>query len=463
MPTIRIVLTIAALTACSAAAARDCFAQDPAGAGKRLNVLFLLSDDQQWNAIAALGNAHIKTPNLDRIVNRGMTFTQTYCMGSWGGAVCHPSRAMLMSGRTLWRVDGNLTDEVIWPQVLEQRGYATFVTGKWHNGKASLARSFTSGGHIMFGGMSNHLRVPVFRFDPAGKYPKEKRFTADKFSSELFADDAIAFLETYDAERPFFAYVAFTAPHDPRMAPEPYASMYKPDALPLPPNFMPEHPFDNGELRIRDEKLAPFPRTPKLVREHLAAYYAMITHMDAQIGRILDALERTGRDENTIIIFASDHGLAVGQHGLMGKQNMYEHSLRASLIIAGPGIPAGKRTAAMCYLLDIFPTVLDLLNVPIPESVEGRSLKPVIDGKQDTLRESIYCAYKGIQRMVRDERYKLIKYHVKGVTTVQLFDLEDDPHEMRDLSKDPAYRGKIESLETKLADWRKRTGDKTSF
>ena len=137
-------------------------APHPAGAGKRLHVLFLLSDDQQWNAIAALGNAHIKTPNLDRIVNRGMTFTQTYCMGSWGGAVCHPSRAMLMSGRTLWRVDGNLTDEVIWPQVLEQRGYATFVTGKWHNGKASLARSFTSGGHIMFGvseGVSG-FRVP---------------------------------------------------------------------------------------------------------------------------------------------------------------------------------------------------------------------------------------------------------------------------------------------------------------
>ncbi|MCH7871089.1 MAG: sulfatase-like hydrolase/transferase [Planctomycetes bacterium] len=463
MITTRNVLTITALVVWGALAARLCFGQGSAAPKDRPNVLFLLSDDQQWNAIGALGNTHIKTPNLDRLVARGITFSRTYCMGSWSGAVCLPSRAMLMTGRTLWRVNGKLDGLVTWPETLKNHGYATFFAGKWHNGTESFARSFTHGGHIMFGGMSNHLRVPVFRFDADGKYPKENKFTADKFSSELFADDAIAFLETYDADRPFFAYVAFTAPHDPRMAPAPYAAMYDPDTIPLPANFMPEHPFDNGELRIRDEMLAPFPRTPKVVRQHIAAYYAMITHMDAQIGRILDALKKSGHDDDTIIVFASDHGLALGQHGLMGKQNMYEHSLRAPLIIAGPGIPAGKRTGALCYLLDIFPTVLDLLNIPIPKSVAGRSLKPVIAGEQDTLRRTIYCAYKGLQRMVRDERFKLIKYHVKNVTTIQLFDLKNDPQEMHDLSKDPAHRKTLESLEAKLADWRKRSGDKTSF
>ncbi|GAI83201.1 unnamed protein product, partial [marine sediment metagenome] len=178
----------------------------------------------------------------------------------------------------------------------------------------------------MFGGMSNHLKVPVYDFDPSGEYPKEKQYTGEKFSSEMFADEAIKFLENDTGDDPFFMYVSFTAPHDPRMAPKEYEEIYPRERIFIPENFMPEHPFDNGEMKIRDEKLAPWPRTEKIVRDHIGAYYAMITHTDAQIGRLVDALEKNGKAENTIIIFAGDNGLAVGQHGLLGKQNLYEHS-----------------------------------------------------------------------------------------------------------------------------------------
>src|SRR5690606_25798798 len=181
--------------------------------------------------------------------------------------------------------------------------------------------------------------------------------------------------------QPFFLYLSYTAPHDPRMAPEEFASQYPPDEILLPENFMPEHPFPNGELKIRDENLAPFPRTEENTREHIAAYYAMISHVDAQIGRVLDALDQSGQAENTMIIFAGDNGLAVGQHGLMGKQNLYEHSIRVPLIISGPGIPQGEKRETLCYLLDLFPTLCEFIDIPTPDSVEGVSFAPVISAE----------------------------------------------------------------------------------
>ncbi|GAF96928.1 unnamed protein product, partial [marine sediment metagenome] len=290
--------------------------------------------------------------------------TNAYIMGSMSGAVCMPSRAMLMTGRTLFRLEGSggtvPEEQVTMPETLQKAGYNTFETGKWHQDRATFKRCFTHGSKIFFGGMSNHYKVPVNDFDPTGEYPKEKIYSDEgKHSSELFSDAAIRFLRDYADDKPFFMYVSFTAPHDPREMPVEYLDMYDSDKIPLPENFMPEHPFDNGELIIRDELLAKFPRTPEEIRTHIAAYYAMITHVDAQIGRILDTLKETGNAENTIIIFSGDNGLAVGQHGLLGKQNLYEHSVHVPLIISGPGMPVGEKRDALCYLFDIFPTLCD--------------------------------------------------------------------------------------------------------
>ncbi len=282
----------------------------------------------------------------------------------------HPSRAMLNTGRNLYHVPLDCGDYPTMPQTLREVGYTTFGTGKWHNQPASYARSFTDGGSIFFGGMSNHSEVPCHDFDSSGEYSAERQYVGKSFSSELFSDAAINFLEGYEDEAPFYAYVSYTAPHDPRMAPREYANLYDPGAMEVPENFAPEHPFDNGELRIRDEMLAPFPRTPEIVQEHIAAYYAMITHVDAHLGRVLDALEATGRADNTIVVFAGDNGLAVGQHGLFGKQSMYEHSIRVPLVMAGPGVPVGVTRGGACYLHDVFPTLCDLTGLDVPGSVE---------------------------------------------------------------------------------------------
>lgn len=404
-------------------------------AAVRPNILFLLADDLRPDAIHALGNRDVRTPNLDRLVRRGMAFTQAFCMGSTSGAVCAPSRAMLMSGRSLFRFTGdvfNLQDDFpLLPEALKQSGYATFITGKWHNGRPWLARSFTHGAEIFFGGMGKHTELPVFDFDASGIYPMDRAHPIKAFSSEAFATAAIAFMKSQPREQPFFAYVSFTAPHDPRTPPKKFREFYDPVKLTLPANFLPAHPFDNGELKIRDEELAPTPRTKEVIGEHLADYYGMVSHLDEQVGRILTTLEESGLAQNTIVVFASDHGLALGSHGLLGKQNLYEHSMGAPLIFAGPGIPAQQASTALCYLLDLYPTLCELTGTPVSPGVEGRSLAPILRGQTQSVRESIFTAYRDVQRAVRDHRWKLIWY--PPIDRYQFFDLRNDPDEMRDL------------------------------
>jgi arylsulfatase A-like enzyme len=424
-----------------------------AAAAERPNIVFLLSDDQHRDTIHALGNAEIETPHLDELARRGTSFSNVFCMGSTQPAVCMPSRAMLLSGRSLFRAPVDLKGVTILPEVLRSHGYVTFGTGKWHNGQASF-RGFDRGRAIFFGGMGNQRKVPVSDLESPGTFAK--RPIVDKFSSELFIDEAIAFIEQQHGEQPFFAYVAFTAPHDPRMAPDEYLAKYDPAKLSLPKAFLPEHPFDNGELKIRDEALAPWPRTPEIVRRHTADYYAAITHLDAQIGRLVAALERTGRREKTIIIFTSDHGLALGRHGLFGKQNLYEHSMRPPLIVAGPGIPAGKKCEAMAYLYDLFATVCDLAEAKPPAGVESWSLVPLLRGEKTEHREAIYCAYRDVQRSLREREWKVIEY--PKIERTQLFHLADDPDELHDLAAEPQHAERLAGLRKRLAEERTRAG-----
>ncbi|UCG26690.1 MAG: sulfatase-like hydrolase/transferase [Bacteroidales bacterium] len=418
---------------------------------RKPNIVFLLTDDQRFSTIAAWGNHEVKTPSLDRLARAGFSFTHAHIMGGTSGAICMPSRAMLMTGKSLFHLEMKGAtipdDHIMIPELLREEGYKTFGTGKWHNGKQSFARCFSHGGKIFFGGMSDHLNVPYFDFDPTGLYPEENKKTGEKFSSELFVDEAIRFLEKEAGDSPFFMYVSFTAPHDPRMAPDTFELLYAGDKIGLPGNFLPEHPFDNGEMKIRDEKLAPWPRTPEIVKDHLAAYYAMITHTDHQIGRILDALEKNTKTENTIIIFASDNGLAIGQHGLLGKQNLYEHSVRVPLIISGPGIPGNEKSEALCYLNDVFPTICDLTGIRIPQGPEGQSLIQVIKGRKMSFRDEVFYAYRNLQRGIRTaDNWKLIKYMVNNVETTQLFNLNKDPWEMENLAGDPACSVMLDEL-----------------
>ena len=438
------------------------FGKVSAKALDRPNILLLLTDDQRTNTIRALGNREIITPNMDKLVRGGTSFSNAYILGSPSAAVCAPSRAMLLTGRSYfdlptsvnvpWSVPdderGNCPFTTL-PETLRDAGYATFGTGKWHNGPKLFAKGFTHGGAIFFGGMGDHYRLPLYDFEPSGVYPSpsamkefsktKKEGPAAKHSTESFVDASVDFLRNFEGDAPFFMYVAFTAPHDPRTAPQVNREMYDPERLALPKNFLPEHPFDNGEMKVRDEKLAKWPRTPAEVKKHIADYYAMITHVDDQIGRILDELSQMGELDNTIIVFAGDNGLALGQHGLMGKQSLYEHSIRVPLVFCAPGVPKGQRAETLCYLHDIFPTLCEMVGVDIPSSVQSKSLSPALANTQEKTRQTLAFAYRNIQRASRDNRYKLIIHFVKGQETQQLFDLLEDPYEMNNLADDPAH------------------------
>ena len=396
------------------------------------NILFILSDDQRADTIAAYGNPNIDTPNLDKLVERGFSFRRNYCMGSPHGAVCTPSRAMMMSGQAYFRIPMDLEGVTTFPERFRAAGYDTFITGKWHNEPASLKRAFDHGAAVMIGGMANHEKVPLVDLTRDDDLINAR--TGGKFSCELHADAAIEYLTQQPAQSPFFAYVALSTPHDPRMAPKAYLDRYYARRPPLPANFMPQHPFDNGRLVIRDENLAPWPRTEGPIRDQLAEYYALISFMDEQIGRILDALAQSPHAENTLVVFASDSGLAVGSHGLLGKQNIYEHSMRAPLIFAGPGIPHGE-SHALTYLLDIMPTVVDALGLTVSDRLDGQSLAPIWRGTATNARESIFLAYEDLQRALVEDRWKLIVY--PKINHVQLFDLASDPDELNNLADDP--------------------------
>jgi arylsulfatase A-like enzyme len=273
----------------------------------------------------------------------------------------------------------------------------------------------------------------------------------------LFTNAAIEFLENYDHEKPFFAYVAFTAPHDPRNPPVKYRKMYYGNRPPLPENFKPQHPFDNGHMVGRDENLAPWPRTEEVVRDQLAEYYGLITHMDEHIGRVLRALEKSRHARNTVVICAADHGLAVGSHGLMGKQSVYEHSMGCPLIFAGPGIPKGGSTQAFSYLLDIFPTVCSLTGIQPPAGVEGKDLQPIWQGRTSRVRDHVFLSFRKVQRSVRDDRWKLIRY--PQIDHTQLFDLRSDPHELNNLADDPAQAARMREMLRLLARSQREVGD----
>lgn len=426
-------------------------------AADKLNVLFLFADDMRADTIAAHGNPHIRTPNLDQLATSGFSFRRNYVFGGNSGAVCVPSRAMLMTGKTWLHIDTvALNGEKLLPEVLQENGYVTFGTGKWHNGQPSYLRAFQRGKTVMFGGMSDHTKVPVRDLGPDGKLTAER--IGEKFSSELFADSLIEFLQTQDGRKPFFAYAAFTAPHDPRQPPQSYRDEYYRNLPPLPPNFLSQLPFDNGMMQGgRDENLGAWPRTEAMIRDQLAEYYGMITHMDEQIGRILSALKATGQADKTLIVFTADNGLALGSHGLLGKQSVFEHSMRTPLIVAGPGIPQGKSSMAFTYLLDLFPTLCEVLNVTPPPGREGESLRPVWEGRRETVRDSLFLPYIQIQRAVRDERWKLIAYPKIGY--LQLFDLQADPHEMTNLIDRPEHAMQIARLQSLMKQWQTKVGD----
>ncbi|MGL4608458.1 MAG: sulfatase-like hydrolase/transferase [Trueperaceae bacterium] len=428
------------------------------------NVLFILTDDQQFDTIRALGNEQIHTPNLDKLVAEGMTFSRAYIMGGDQPAVCCPSRAMIHTGRSLYRTGCNSRGEIpaevpTLAETFRKAGYRTFTTGKQHNGSGMMARGFSDVEKIMFGGMGHHMRLSVHDFDPSGRYDDTNAKTVPQYSSEMFTEAALNFLSKDRGDAPFFMYVAYTVPHDPIMAPPEYASLYDPETFRLHPTFQPSHPVErnkDGEC-YRPMQSCPECTSDAVLKYHkwpideadmrylMAGYYAMITHLDNQLGRIRAKLEASGEWENTVIVFAGDNGIAMGRHGCYHKQTSHDHDAHVPLILSGPGVPKGQITGAMVYLYDLFPTLCDLTGLKAPQGVEGQSLVPILEGKNKIGREVLYHAYMENWRAVYDGRYRYIiyaGYDTTGSTLVQkhfLYDIQEDPFEANDLSDHPTY------------------------
>lgn len=460
---------------------------------KKPNILFIFSDDQMPESIGAYGSNVVKTPNLDRLAASGVLFNHAYNQGSFVAAVCVSSRTMLNTGSFVWNaarytprskfVPGSKNvprvgelyhieetkPEALWSQYLKRAGYDTYFSGKWH--VQFDAREVFDHVRQVRGGMPRQHDTRYQRTFIEGEpdiwspYDTEMGgfWQGGKHWSELLAEDGVEFIQEAAAEeKPFFIYLAFNAPHDPRQAPKEYLDMYPLEDIEVPENFIPKYPYDEyagSDKTLRDEMLAPYPRTEYAVKKNRQEYYAIVSHMDAQIGRILDALEASGEADNTYIFFTSDHGLAVGEHGFLGKQNMYENSIRVPLIMTGAGLEAGKQVDAPVYLQDIMATTLELADLKKPAQVEFNSLLPLASGKTDkSAYDAIYGCYFSVQRMIRTDKFKMIIY--PAANRVRLYDMQEDPFEINDLAEDKKHHGELlHEMLTRLIKLQKEMND----
>lgn len=413
-------------------------------AADKPNIVVILADDLRADCIGAV-NPRIHTPNIDRLAKRGVMFSNCYGMGADGPGVCLPSRVMIMSGRSLFHlpVDYAAPDKPVvkpsvpvMPTVMRAAGYDTFYCGKTSNTYRRANAAF-----------DEHVAIDI----KAGINRDNGKELALRRG---FANPVVSYIgDAARAKKPFFVFYAPGTPHDPLYCEPECMKLYRGDNLPpLPPNAAVSHGafagFEQHDTNPRSYEvpgLGEFKTPLKLEqwRDIIGQYYAMVSSFDLDVGRILDELERTGAIKNTIIIFASDNGLSLSDHGLIHKSSLYEHDIKLPLIVCGPGIPEGKHSDAFVYLSDMFPTLCQMIGVPIPETVQTQSYLPSVLDPGKAARKTMYFAYTEEMRAFREDQYKVILY---SNHRVQLFDLKADPFEMRDLSKDPAHAERLTRL-----------------
>ena len=438
----RLTIVVAAIVTC------PLVAPPPADAA-RPNILFIIADDQSPFDLQLYNpRATLETPNIDRLAAEGMVFDGAYHMGAWSGAVCTPSRHMIMSGRTVWhipdrsraprnsnannpqRVPPDLANSTM-AAIFNRAGYRTMRTCKNGNSYEAANKLFTV------------------------RHDATKRGGTAESGCAWHAEQVLNYLgdrESNKETEPFLIYFGFSHPHDTRDGTPELLAKYgavnhkdkknvppaNPRLPPLPINYLPKHPFPHGHPDLRDEVAVSGvweKRDERTMRNELGRQFACGENIDIQIGRVLEKLQAMGELDNTYIFYTADHGMAIGRHGLQGKQNLYEHTWRVPMIVKGPGISPGTRAVGNIYLLDVLGTLCDLAGIEPPSTVESRSFRPVLEGKQATMRDELYGVYSGGtkpgMRCVRKGDWKLIKYDVleSTVRKTQLFNLKENPHE----------------------------------
>lgn len=466
----------------------------------RPNILFIIVDDQSPFDLKIYNpNSTLQTPNIDRLAAQGMVFDGAYHMGAWTGGVCTPSRHMVMSGRTVWHIPnkpGRMNNPHItnpklvppdlaqytMPAVFNRAGYDTMRTCKRGNSYEAANELFTV------------------------RHDATKRGGTDETGSAWHADRVLEYLADREVTKdtdPFLIYFGFSHPHDTRDGkPEllaKYGAVNHTDKEVLPPadpkqpqlprNYLPAHPFDNTHMTVRDEVNVSGvwdKRDERTIRNELGREFACNENIDIQIGRVLEKLEAMNELDNTYIFYTADHGMAIGRHGLQGKQNLYDHTWRVPFIVKGPGIQPNSRVTGNIYLLDVLSTLCDLAGFEAPRTSEGISIKPVLEGKQDSVRDALYGVYCGGakpgMRCVKKGGWKLVKYDSPrdGVRETQLFNLADNPDELlrqhhdpkvteltgvtpaedhRNLAGDPRFADKLTEMEALLLAEMRRLDD----
>lgn len=448
---------------------------------QRPNVLFIISDDLDCR-IRSYGDPIAITPNLDKLAARGVRFERAYCQYP----LCNPTRSSVMSGRyptTTGVLDNNTllmldSGHDTMDRYFGRHGYAVSQFGKIYHGPNKGRRRDDSKAEKPQGWFTPEERAAQEKADPALwsrvhspyrnlRLPEPRQYAwanvygptqpGDRGPDAPVADNAIAVLEqARNSDKPFFLAVGFVRPHVPLTAPKEFFDLYDPEAMPLPPDFDTEprtlQGFPRDEFRENADLFAGRSFTAQEAREAMRAYYACVTYMDAQLGRVLAKLEETGLAQNTIIVFWGDHGWHLSEKGMWAKGTLFEASAHGPLFIVDPRRKGGQPSPRVVEYLDIYPTLVDLCGLPALPTLEGKSLRPLLDDPRAAWNKPAYTVQVRewfIGRSVRNERWRYTEWD-EGRRGAALFDHEKDPHEMRNVVNNPENAQVVRELSTLL-------------
>lgn len=465
------VLSVVLLAAVTLAGAPSRAPQTLAAA--KLNVLFLVADDLN-TGIGSYG-APVKTPNIDRLAGRGVRFDRAYCQYP----LCSPSRSSFMTGRRP-NATGVLTNPgrnplspnfreripatVTLPQLFKQHGWFAARIGKLFHygvpldiGTGSLDDYKSWDLAINPRGRDRDGLDRVFSLVP-GQFGGTLSWLSDEGSDGeqtdgIGAAEAVRLLERFGKEnRPFFLAVGFYRPHTPYVAPKKYFDLYPADAITL-PTLSADDKARRPEAAYRSAKKEQDAMSDAQRREATQAYYASTSFMDAQAGIVLDALERLGLSSRTVVVFTSDHGYHLADHGLWQKMSLFERSTRVPLIIAAPGAKAGGHVArSPVELVDVYPTLAELAGLQAPEYLDGVSLRPMLDTPDHGVKDAAFSQVRD-GYAVRTARWRYIEW-AEGAKGAQLYDMEGDPDETANLAQDARHAGTVAEMQRLLQNYR---------
>ncbi len=450
------------------------FAAEEKTKTQRTNVLFIISDDLTATALSCYGNTVCKTPHIDRLARRGMLFTRAYCQGAY----CGPSRASFMSGyyphATGMQGYGSprpmIGDRATWAQHFKNSNYYTARVSKiFHMGVPGDIEKGSDGADDpvtwteRFNSPGPEWKAPGIGQTLEGNPEGNKKVMGGNTFVVVAADgDDLVHSDGKTAEKAcelieqhkndaFFLAIGFVRPHVPFVSPASYHTDYQWENMVLPEKIMGDWD-DIPKAGINYKTSVNMKMNIEQQRRAVGGYYAAVNYMDAQVGKILDALDRAGLTDNTIIIFTSDHGYHLGEHDFWAKVSLHEESARVPLIISVPGKKPGVSNSFV-ELLDLYPTTASLCGLEAQPRLQGIDMSSLFDDPNKQLRNTVFCVSGGSKRMLlREDQWAYIQYGEKTEDGIELFDMKKDPKQYTNLANDPAFAEVVATFKQKMTE-----------